>query len=85
MKVICLEDYYLPNNNAFPVCGAKYGEEYLALTKGKIYDLYVDAERTGIYLTCNEVGVSHPIGRYTGSHIQGLEEYRNEKIDDLIS
>ena len=45
MKVICLEDYYLPNNNAFPVCGAKYGEEYLALTKGKIYevkDIFLD-------------------------------------------
>ena len=89
MKVYCKRTLFKKNNNFYPVNGKEYGDDYVEWACGKIYECHEpkDYEKPATYLIIeSEVEKTwSPISEKNfNKHFETLEDYRNNKIKQIL-
>lgn len=89
MKVYCKRTCFEKNKNAYPINGKEYGQDYVKWACGRIYECHEpkDYEKPTTYLIIeSEVEKTwSPISEKNfNKHFETLEDYRNNKIKQIL-
>jgi hypothetical protein len=96
LKVYCKRTVFRKNNNAYPINGKDYGENYVEWERGKFYNFRIpdDYERGGnsemfsgiyYYIETEVEGVSSPIKeKEFRKYFMDVDELRNDKINEIL-